>query len=121
MATPGGPGSIAEQEVDHGVDVLLGGGRQRFQQSIAGGPDADKTVIESAQRQGHTVVKALSTKVGPSGRAYAFSLYASVWLRRATGTPANRAGIGRLSRIRRTPVSAATRCCHSPAARAENA
>lgn len=56
MTTPGGPGSIAEQEVDHGVAVLLGGGRQRFQQPIAGGPDADKTVIESAQRQGYTVV-----------------------------------------------------------------
>ena len=34
----GGLGSIAEQEVDHKVDVLLGGGRARFEQTITGGP-----------------------------------------------------------------------------------
>ena len=39
----GGLGSIAEQEVDHKVDVLLGGGRARFTQTIPGGPDAGKT------------------------------------------------------------------------------
>ena len=52
----GGPGSIAEQQVDHGVDVLLGGGRQRFEQTVEGGPDAGRTVVESAQRQGYQVV-----------------------------------------------------------------
>ena len=52
----GGPGSIAEQSVDHHVNVLLGGGLARFQQTITGGPDAGKTVIQSAQRQGYTVV-----------------------------------------------------------------
>jgi alkaline phosphatase len=36
----GGPGSIAEQQVDHHVDVLLGGGKGRFDQTIDGGPDA---------------------------------------------------------------------------------
>ena len=41
----GGLGSIAEQEVDHEVDVLLGGGRGRFEQTIRGGPDAGKTVV----------------------------------------------------------------------------
>ena len=40
----GGPGSIAEQQVDHHVDVLLGGGRQRFEQTVDGGPDAGRTV-----------------------------------------------------------------------------
>lgn len=52
----GGPGSIAEQQVDHHVDVLLGGGRQRFDQTVDGGPDAGRTVTESARRQGYQVV-----------------------------------------------------------------
>ena len=34
----GGLGSIAEQMVDHKVDVTLGGGRGRFEQTIEGGP-----------------------------------------------------------------------------------
>src|SRR4051794_40706492 len=38
----GGLGSIAEQTVDHKVDVVLGGGRNRFQKVIAGGPDTGK-------------------------------------------------------------------------------
>ena len=45
----GGPGSIAEQSVDHRVDVLLGGGRDRFAQTITGGPFAGQTVIQAAQ------------------------------------------------------------------------
>lgn len=52
----GGPGSIAEQEVDHRVDVLLGGGRSRFEQTIAGGPDTGKTVVQSAQDKGYQYV-----------------------------------------------------------------
>jgi alkaline phosphatase len=52
----GGLGSIAEQTVDHHVDVVLGGGRNRFTQTITGGPDAGKTVVESAQRQGYQYV-----------------------------------------------------------------
>ena len=40
----GGLGSIAEQTVDHKVDVVLGGGRGRFQQTVDGGPDDGKTV-----------------------------------------------------------------------------
>jgi alkaline phosphatase/streptomycin-6-phosphatase len=52
----GGPGSIAEQEVDHKVDVLLGGGRARFEQSITGGPDVGKTVVRSARDKGYTYV-----------------------------------------------------------------
>jgi alkaline phosphatase len=51
----GGPGSIAEQSVDHRVDVLLGGGKQRFDQVIDGGPFAGQTVIQSAIAQGYTV------------------------------------------------------------------
>ncbi len=52
----GGLGSIAEQEVDHEVDVLLGGGRARFEQTITGGPDAGKTVVQSAQVKGYQYV-----------------------------------------------------------------
>jgi alkaline phosphatase len=52
----GGPGSIAEQEVDHKVDVLLGGGRARFEQAITGGPDVGKTVVQSAQAKGYQYV-----------------------------------------------------------------
>jgi alkaline phosphatase len=52
----GGPGSISEQEVDHRVDVLLGGGRNRFTPTIADGPDAGKTVVESAQDKGYQYV-----------------------------------------------------------------
>jgi alkaline phosphatase len=52
----GGLGSIAEQTVDHKVDVVLGGGRNRFQQPIAGGPDNGRTVEQSAARQGYTEV-----------------------------------------------------------------
>jgi alkaline phosphatase len=53
----GGLGSIAEQTVDHRVDVVLGGGRARFQQTVAGGPDDGKTVEQYAQdRRGYTEV-----------------------------------------------------------------
>ena len=52
----GGPGSIAEQMVDHKVDVLLGGGRARFAQLIDGGPHVGKSVIDSAIAQGYQYV-----------------------------------------------------------------
>lgn len=52
----GGPGSIAEQSVDHGVDVLLGGGKDRYDQLIDGGQYAGRTVIQSATAQGYSVV-----------------------------------------------------------------
>lgn len=47
----GGPGSIAEQTVEHRVDVVLGGGRGRFDQVIPAGegPYAGKTVVQQAQ------------------------------------------------------------------------
>jgi alkaline phosphatase len=52
----GGPGSIAEQLVDHKIDVLLGGGKQRFDQVIDGGPDVGKRIIDSAEAQGYNVI-----------------------------------------------------------------
>ena len=48
----GGLGSIAEQEIDHRVDVLLGGGLSRFEQTIGSGPFAGQTVLQQAQAQG---------------------------------------------------------------------
>jgi len=54
----GGPGSITEQAVDHGVDVLLGGGKARFDQVIPAGegPFAGQTVVQQAQALGYGVV-----------------------------------------------------------------
>jgi len=52
----GGPGSIAEQEVDHHVDVLMGGGKQRFDQLSDGGPSAGTSVTSQAVAQGYNVV-----------------------------------------------------------------
>ena len=52
-ATPG-LGSIAEQQVDQGFDVYLGGGRNRYLQTLdAAGP---ATVVDYAQSKGYTVV-----------------------------------------------------------------
>lgn len=51
----GGPGSIAEQSVDQGVDVLLGGGRSRYQQVIDGGPYAGQTVLQAATVLGYGI------------------------------------------------------------------
>ncbi|MFH8344746.1 alkaline phosphatase [Streptomyces sp. NPDC018045] len=52
----GGPGSIAEQSVNHKVDVLLGGGKQRFDQKITEGPYQGMTVAEQARKLGYQVV-----------------------------------------------------------------
>ncbi|MFD9741279.1 alkaline phosphatase [Umezawaea sp. NPDC059074] len=52
----GGLGSIAEQEVDNHFDVLFGGGRNRFAQTVTGGKDKGKTVVDSAARQGYQYV-----------------------------------------------------------------
>jgi len=53
-ATPG-LGSIAEQQVDNGFDVVLGGGRARYQQTLtAAGPT---TVLDYAATKGYTYVQ----------------------------------------------------------------
>ncbi|AOT61483.1 alkaline phosphatase [Streptomyces rubrolavendulae] len=51
----GGPGSITEQTVAHRGDVLLGGGRQRFDQTITQGPERGATVLERARQHGYRV------------------------------------------------------------------
>jgi len=50
----GGPGSIAEQLVDHDFDVLLGGGRQRFAQPLEA--PAAESVTDTARARGYAVV-----------------------------------------------------------------
>jgi alkaline phosphatase len=44
----GGLGSIAEQEVDHRIDVILGGGKARYDQTLDG---STQTVTQYAQAQ----------------------------------------------------------------------
>lgn len=74
----GGLGSIAEQEVDHKVDVLLGGGRGRFEQKITGGPDTGKSVIESAQGKGYQyVIDAAGLNAVPNGKKPVLGLFTS--------------------------------------------
>lgn len=53
----GGPGSIAEQSIDLGVDVLLGGGADRYDQKVAAGEFAGQTVTDSAVTRGYNVVR----------------------------------------------------------------
>ncbi|MEU1408446.1 alkaline phosphatase [Streptomyces sp. NPDC005728] len=52
----GGPGSIAEQSVNHKVDVLIGGGKQRFDQKVTDGRYKGLTVTQQAQKLGYQVV-----------------------------------------------------------------
>lgn len=52
----GGPGSIAEQSVNHKVDVLFGGGKQRFDQKVTDGKYKGLTVTEQARKLGYQVV-----------------------------------------------------------------
>lgn len=49
----GGPGSISEQSIDTGVDVLLGGGAESYEQET----DEGGTVLDSAEEQGYSVVR----------------------------------------------------------------
>ncbi|HEX8103240.1 MAG TPA: alkaline phosphatase, partial [Solirubrobacteraceae bacterium] len=53
-ADPPGLGSVAEQQVDQGFDLYLGGGRNRYEQKLTDGGDAD--VIAAARDKGYTVV-----------------------------------------------------------------
>jgi alkaline phosphatase len=55
LKSAGGLGSIAEQEIAHGVDVLMGGGAARFEQQ----PTEDgRTVVQDALRMGYRVIGA---------------------------------------------------------------
>ena len=50
----GGPGSIAEQQADAKFDVVLGGGRARYEQPLE--PGGTRSVIDYARDQGYTYV-----------------------------------------------------------------
>ena len=52
----GGAGSIAEQLIDHKIDVLMGGGRQRYEQVVDGGPGEGKNALVWAESQGYKVI-----------------------------------------------------------------
>jgi alkaline phosphatase/streptomycin-6-phosphatase len=52
----GGLGAVSEQSIDNKFDVILGGGRNRYTQTITGGADAGKTVVQAAQDKGYQYV-----------------------------------------------------------------
>ncbi|MGC0422664.1 alkaline phosphatase [Embleya sp. AB8] len=65
----GGPGSIAEQSVSKKFDVLMGGGKARFDQTITQGPYAGKTVLQQAQEAGYQLATdADSLKAARAGK-----------------------------------------------------
>lgn len=51
----GGAGSIAEQLVNSGTDVMLGGGTRSFGQTVKAGAYAGGTVFDQAKKLGYTV------------------------------------------------------------------
>jgi alkaline phosphatase len=53
----GGPGSIAEQLLDHHIDVLMGGGHKRFEARIEGGAYVGKSVMQMAEGEGYKIVE----------------------------------------------------------------
>jgi Alkaline phosphatase len=52
----GGAGSIAEQMIATAPDVLLGGGKKYFDQSVQAGPHQGRSVLQQAQASGYRVV-----------------------------------------------------------------
>lgn len=50
----GGIGSIAEQIADGDMDIVLGGGRQYFNQKVE--PDSQTSVLDQARANGYTVI-----------------------------------------------------------------
>jgi alkaline phosphatase len=52
-----GPGSIAEQLIDHHIDVLMGGGRRRFEARIEGGSYEGKSPLQMATAEGYKLVE----------------------------------------------------------------
>ncbi len=52
----GGPGSIAEQLIDHKIDVLMGGGKQRYEQILDGGSGEGQNAMAWAESQGYKII-----------------------------------------------------------------
>ncbi len=90
----GGLGSIAEQEADHELDVLLGGGQGRFGQTITGGPDAGKTVLQSAQENGARYVTDADSLAALSGDEPVLGLFSTATMGLEWKGPAATTGKG---------------------------
>jgi alkaline phosphatase len=73
-AKPAGLGSIAEQTVDHRVDVLMGGGKARFDQATFTGD----TVVQRAQALGYNVATDQAGLNGASAAKPFLGLFAPV-------------------------------------------
>jgi alkaline phosphatase len=56
LISAGGQGSIAEQSITKGIDVLLGGAADKYGQTITDGPNAGKTVAQAAVDAGYSVI-----------------------------------------------------------------
>lgn len=52
----GGAGSISEQLTQHDIDVLLGGGKKAYGETIKAGADKGRTVLDAAKSRGQQVV-----------------------------------------------------------------
>ncbi|MBB4710170.1 alkaline phosphatase/streptomycin-6-phosphatase [Streptomyces luteogriseus] len=88
-----GPGSIAEQLVNHKVDVLFGGGQQRFDQEVTVGRYKGMTVTEQARMLGYQVVTSSASMKAVTPARPVLGLFAgddlpTEW----TGKPATRDG-----------------------------
>ncbi|MGO4430450.1 alkaline phosphatase, partial [Streptomyces sp. MCAF7] len=73
----GGPGSIAEQSVNHKVDVLFGGGKARFDQKVTDGTYKGLTVTEQARKLGYQVVTDSAGMKGAKADKPVLGLFAS--------------------------------------------
>lgn len=58
MLANGGLGSVVEQVATSNIDIVLGGGSDRFTATIEG--DASTTVLEHAQSSGYTIIQDLA-------------------------------------------------------------
>lgn len=56
LKSSGGPGSIAEQMIDHKVDLMIGGGAEMLGMPVEAGSGPAKSLREYAQAQGYTVI-----------------------------------------------------------------
>ena len=73
----GGPGSIAEQEIAHKVDVLFGGGRQRFEEPLEAPASGASTVVDVARAAGYVVVGSASELAAAQPGHRVLGLFAS--------------------------------------------
>jgi len=69
----GGAGSISEQIVDSGIDVVLGGGVQHFDQPAEGGDTA--TVTDAAIANGYSVVRNRGELMGAGANGRLLGLF----------------------------------------------